>query len=308
MDIVTQDPNRGKIRTYAELNQYILADNDGLIHCYRLWLLCRSLDDGSGVISLDLLESAMDDISLGQRTFKRIKNSTHSAKFLEFQKNKVYYRSLQSVCESLLIAPGKPVSIPISTLSEIGTFKAYLYAAWFAANPHTTISRERLTALFGISESTQRRWEQIAGIDVHHNIVEVDQSKENAAAPHFPTDGRSTNDRLGRVYTWEYKGKICYRTVNTYSAVNLDRDRTGNTRSIGKYINALPAKKCGGGTVQANRIFYTPQNLPNGYQEAHRGATLRTDNRIITTTPERGYSRVWTFHSTRPVTRNTAIC
>ncbi|MCB0085086.1 MAG: hypothetical protein KDE47_29300 [Caldilineaceae bacterium] len=290
------------LRTYTELNRHVIAA--GLTAPYRIWLLCRSLDtDGSGVVSMDALRTAMEALGLGRRILPRLRERSDYSHFLTFHSHKVEYRSLESVCKALCVEPGRIVMIPAASLSGLESFHAQLYAAWIGGQDSLLISREKLEGLFNVSADSLRRWERLTGVLVTYNVVEVDSADEGLAAAHIPQDARLEGDRLGRSYHWEYQGGTYYRTVNRYQAPQIRRGRVGNVRKVAKAVRCVkPVEDHGDGTRR--RIFFDRRTTPAGRQHKP-GASLHATGRRITT--DRGSSNLWQFSRWRPVTPREAF-
>ena len=292
------------LRTYIDLNAHVIAE--GLDGPYRLWLLARALDpDGQGVVGMDALLMAMQSFDLNRLHLRRVKLHPKANSFFSFHKAKISYRSLEAVCLALGTTPGRSIYIPTASISSTESFRATLYAAWIAGHDRLHISRDKLTSLFKTSQDTLRRWEKLAAIEVTYNVVEVAPHDEQAAEPHIPKDARLDHfDRLDRCYTWQYKGKIYYRTVNRYAAPDLERARLGNVRKVTRRVHAaLPDEHHGVGTGQ--RVFFTKSTTPDNYQE-QPGASIRDKGKAVDL--PQGVSSLWRFHPWRPGTRKTVLC
>ncbi len=290
------------LRTYAELNRHVIAE--GMDGIYRFWLLARSLDpDGRGVVGLPAFLEAMQGFGLNRLHLRRAMMHPKARLFFSFHQSKLEYRSLEAVCLSLGVTPGRSVYIPAESIASTEAFRATLYAAWIAGHDDLHISREKLTAFFKVSADTLRRWENLAGVEVTFNVVEVAPQDEQAAEPHIPRDSR-LDERLDRRYTWKYKGKTYYRTVNRYHAPNLERARLGNVRKVTRRVHAsLPDENHGVGTSQ--RVFFTERTTPGNYQE-QPGASMRDKGKAVDL--PQGVSSLWRFHPWRPVAKKSALC
>src|SRR5215213_9682574 len=177
------------LRTYIELNAHVIAQ--GLDGVYRLWLLARSLDqEGRGVVSTQALLSAMQRFDLNRLHLRRAKLHPKSTSFFSFHQSKIEYRSLEAVCLSLGVVPGRSVYIPTEAITSVEEFRATLYAAWIAGHDELYISREKLSNRFHISPDTQRRWERLLGVEITANVVEVAPPDEQTAEPYLPRDHR----------------------------------------------------------------------------------------------------------------------
>ena len=296
--------NEPQLRTYIDLNAHLIAA--GLDGPYRLWLLARALDpDGRGVVHLAALLATMQRFGLNRLHLRRVKLHPKANLFFSVHPTKLAYRSLEAVCLALGVAPGRSIYIPAASIASTEAFRATLYAAWIAGHDHLPISRAKLAGLFKTSQDTLRRWEKLAGVEVTYNVVEVLPQDEQAAQPHIPQDARlAPFDRLDRRYTWTYKGKTYYRTVNRYAAPHLARARLGNVRKVTRSVHAAnPDGDHGVGTRQ--RVFFTARTTPAHYQE-QPGASLRDQGQAIAL--PQGVSTLWRFHSWRPTARPAALC
>lgn len=292
------------LRTYIELNAHVIAQ--GLDGVYRLWLLARSLDqEGRGVVSLEALLATIQRFGLNRLHLRRAKLHPKVTSFFSFHQCKIEYRSLEAVCLSLGVAPGRSVYIPAKATANLEEFRATLYAAWIAGHDDLHISREKLSNRFNISPDTQRRWEKLLGVEITANVVEVAPQDEQTAEPHIPRDHRlAPFDREDRCYTWKYKGKTYYRTVNRYQVQFLERARLGNVRKVTRRVHAaLPDEDHGVGTRR--RVFFSPRTTPDNYQE-QPGASMRDQGRTVAL--PQGVSSLWSFNPWRPVRRKVALC
>lgn len=290
------------LKTYTELNRSILAQN--MSAAYRVWLLCRALDpDGRGIISLTPLLRLLETHGLNRHMLRRLRRQSHCRLFLTFHATHVEYRSLEAVCRSLGVIPGRAVSIPTESISSTESFRAALYTAWIAGHDELYMSRERLSHLFNVSPDTLRRWERLTGVEVTQNVIEVAKSDQEAAEAHIPKDARLDGDRLGRVYVWEYQGSLYYQSVNRYSAPHYERGAVGNVRKVSRAVRAaVPVDIHGDGTRR--RVFYTKRTTPTNHQEK-QGACLRTQARPVSV--PHGLANLWRFSKTRPVARREML-
>ena len=293
----------GNLKSYIELNRFVIAA--GLTGPYRLWLLCRALDpEGRGTVDLDVLLVALAEQGLNRQLLRRTARQAGCSTFLTIHPTYVEYRSLTAVCRSLAVTPGRAVFIPRDAIQSTEHFRAALYTAWIAGHDSLYISREKLTALFDVSADTQRRWERLTGVEVTYNVIEVAASDQAAAEAHIPQDARLDGDRMDRVYTWEYQGRIYYRTVNRYQAPHYDRGCVGNVRKVSRAVRAaVPVEGHGDGTRR--RVFYTARTTPANYQEKPE-SSLQAQRRVISTA--RGPASLWRFSRTRPVARREVLC
>lgn len=295
------------LKTYPNLNAKIIADKLSML--YRIWLIARKVNEitnqGSGILGKEVFFGALEGLGLNKDHWRTTQAHPKASLFFIDQGDTLELRSLSKLCQSLGVAPGRSsVPIDVGCVARKKDFLANLYAAWFTEGRR--ISREKLTAIFGVSSETQRRWEQIAAIDVQYNIVKVDKAifENEKVANNIPRDKR-LDERLDRAYTWEDDKNVYYQTVNSYQAAKLHRGRVGNTRKIGKLVRAAEGVEfCEDATQQNDRVFYSAENVPQNYQEVP-GVCLRDTGQVQ---PSRcGEAQLWQLSITRPVPRKVAL-
>ena len=299
---------RATLKSYAELNRIIIQRR--LSVPYRLWLLLRALDpQGCGVVSKDAVRASLAAYGLNWSHVRTARRHGRADLFFTFHGNHIEYRSLQSLCLSLEVEPGRPVNVPAAYMASLESFHAAMYAAWIAQgrDGERHISRARLSEYFGRDEETLRRWERAAGvIEVTGNVVEIEESDiEKPDAP-IPGDTRP-DERLDRRYIFEQEGRYYYRTVNTYKAES-DRARTGNTRKIARQVrrSGVVSREDATGAPLA-RVFFFDQAMPKNWRE-RQGYSIRSDKRNggrQTLKTIRGTSQRWRLSELRPVPGNS---
>lgn len=293
------------LKTYPNLNAKIIADKLSLP--YRIWLIARKVNEitnqGSGILGKEVFFDALEGLGLNKDHWRTAQAHPKASLFFTDQGDTLELRSLSKLCQSLGVAPGR-FSVPIdaSCITKKKHFLAHLYATWFTEGRR--ISREELTAIFGVSSETQRRWEQIAAIDVQYNIVQVDKAIFEKVANYIPRDKR-LDERLDRAYIWADDKNFYYQTVNSYQAAKLHRGRVGNTRKIGKLVRAAEGVEfCEDATQQNGRVFYSAGNVPQNYQEVP-GVCLRDTDQLLSS--QWGEAQLWQLSITKPVSRKVAL-
>lgn len=136
----------------------------------------------------------------------------------------------------------RPQMICRGAAQSMGSFWPAVYAAWLAAvgdkNGGAWISRARLTELWGIGETQQRKWEQSEHVSVQHNVgrfitpAEGDESEDTkrilATLP---------RDKDGESHSWERGEQTYYQTVNCYRPRFAMSTPMGATRKAAKYAS-----------------------------------------------------------------------
>lgn len=157
------------VRVYQNLNAAVFRKD--VVTAYRLWIALRTLDtEGKGWVSRDSWGRYAEVIgwSVGK---VRLAKSENNGIFFEFTEDKIFYNSLVKVCVALDTTAGRTVFIPRYAINSYGTFRKFLYLAFFANG--VNISRQNLEKLFGIDKRTQRRYEKSLNILKEFNYVEV---------------------------------------------------------------------------------------------------------------------------------------
>jgi hypothetical protein len=170
---------------------------------------------------------------------------------------------------------GRPVALPVAAvLQGIGAFKAHLYAAFHSGRvketPHgersMPIARETMACLSGVGRSSQRSYEEAAGVSVQANfavgeLADTDSRQERAwrqgRAVFELKDYRGQQGKKGRTY-------LCWQLPNSYQGGHDFRPR-GRQRKVNRELKDLVNKRAPGneaGLVEEPRpekVYY-----PNG--------------------------------------------
>lgn len=171
------------IRTFTELNRY--AIREGLAASLRVFYVCRQHNHdqtgGNGWMSkAEYMKLVTKGLRLSERQAHNIYNQGEGI-FWRDDPNRTGYILLVSVInvgnyfaeKYGLINLGYSVHIQGRRFRKLSTFKAYIFAAWFARDTWKTvnnkleptggkiISKRKLADLFGVSESTIKNWTRI---------------------------------------------------------------------------------------------------------------------------------------------------
>jgi len=155
-------------------------------------------------------------------------------------KTVISYRSLRRVSEMLEMAPRRAVELVLAAFSGLAKMRAHFYASLFAGGSNP-IARETIAKVWGIPKTTQRRYEQLAGVKVYRNLArrEVDPCDGWAVG-----NGTFMYERDGRWY-------LCRDLPNSYES-DLRVMEPGMIRRVGKALRAFQE-----GKATANRVFFT---------------------------------------------------
>ncbi len=160
----------------------IAALQKGDVPAYRVWLLCRYLDDaGRGALDVGSFKAHLTETTSPLRLFswKRLRQilSAGNGRFWHYQQGaeQLWLVGVARVAQALDVSKltGKRVQLPIKEVTAgIGPFKAQLYAAWHSGrNADKPISRKVQRQLTSIPERTQRVYGRIAKIKTVKNIA-----------------------------------------------------------------------------------------------------------------------------------------
>lgn len=182
----------------------------------RLFYVSRSLDrNGDGVITTDELFTAIKAFGITgyanrSRTMKILRNSV-GVFFHYVDKDRIEYAKPERVAEALGTTVGKIVEVPTATMKTVRTASAAFYTSFYGDHKGVRITRDRVSDMFGISKSQQRRHERLAGVKKEPNWVHAAEGMEHDKLP-LPYD----KERDQRVGFKDSAGRIWWQTANTY--------------------------------------------------------------------------------------------
>ncbi len=149
---------------------------------YRVWLLCRYLDEtGTGALDVSMLKVLLTapDSPLRLFSWKRLKQVLYAGngRFWHWQQTeqKIWLVGTAKLAQALQAQKlsGTRVQLPIRVVTAgIGEFRAHLYAAWHSGRrSDNPVSREVQRELTYVPERTQRHYGRIAKIKTKKNIA-----------------------------------------------------------------------------------------------------------------------------------------
>ena len=206
----------------------------------RFWLLCRCLtadtNDGCGWEERADVLSALKSIGLSQAAWYRAIKDPSAPDYFTYDKprERLYLRSLESVCRHYNCIPGRPVYVPLKQLHRMQTFRAAIHAAQYDVKGQR-IGRETVAEKSGVSAASQWRYEKMAGIEVERNYIyaPIDHIGD-LPIPESLTDRRNTG------YITEIDGRkvILWQTVNTYHNSNRNNAPVGMARRVARKLRS----------------------------------------------------------------------
>jgi hypothetical protein len=195
---------------------------------YRIWLIGKALDSGSGVLLVDELSEEGSAYGLNERQVGSALNAADGL-FLSVCKGQVFLRGYRRLAEVLGVsAPGRIVEIPAGAIPRIGVFRAHLYAAWLGTRQ---VSRKRLSTLFNVSLPTLRRWEGLAGVFTATTTVQMTlDDAEGLLLSEFENHQGDLIASLHKQRSWFECTTCDWRGANYDNAIHHVRD--GNCKDF----------------------------------------------------------------------------
>ena len=177
---ITHQTRKNYVLHYPSLGLAALQQSD--VPCYRVWLMCRYLDDtGRGMVDVAQLKEELTSLDAHLRLFswKRLRQILYAGngRFWHWhqENNQLWLVGVAKLAVALNVSKlvGKRVQLPVKTITAgISQFKAHLYAAWHSGrHSENPISRAVQRQLTEIPERTQRRYGRIANIKTTKNFA-----------------------------------------------------------------------------------------------------------------------------------------
>lgn len=140
------------------------AKKQGYISAYRAWLAMKSIDPGHGWILYKEAVKILCDILNIKKPRARQLLRQFDDQWWKIQRDRVWLKGKTKLVDFLDIdLDGEKVLIDIENLHTLSKFNAALFGSFYAKNPKT-ISRARLKQIWGVSKTTQIRYEKKAQI------------------------------------------------------------------------------------------------------------------------------------------------
>lgn len=224
---------------------------------YRLWLLCRSLDDnGSGWIALDRLREVTAGLSWRGLTWGTIRKLIIAGEGIFWrgttQKGKqakgrrLYLCSLDHVCLAFNVDRLRcdPVLLTHNDAGTLSRFRAACQASMFAGLQFSRpVSRMTLAALTGYTTQTTRNWQKKMGgrMEVQPNASVVNEDAHARLCDLAPLPENQFYERVGDHLV------ILRRLPNSYR-VTMPIVPRGRTRKVNGKLKAMnPGRKLANG-------------------------------------------------------------
>lgn len=226
------------------------AYQKGYSHGFRLWTLARAMDkDGSGKVKSIILREAAGLVGLSTRDYNRYLRSAKKAGLLSSIqiKSQTYYLIL-SVSKTALsmdcyYVGSRRAKLPLKELFK-RDWLALAWAGWIATLQGKPMSRDKMQALTGVAQRTQRLYEKEKGITatVHYAHDETKDPAKIKMLKAFPIE------EGGRPHAFVYKEKktgqeiVTWRLPDSRQTVYQEAGK-GRTRKINRTIKHATKKR-----------------------------------------------------------------
>ena len=229
----------------------------------RLWLMLRYLDqDGQGSFRIVNIREQLTRKKSAHRLCgkRQLRNLLRDGEGVYWTRDngRLWLRSAAKVAFALGVEhlSGRPVALPVAAVLEgVGAFKAHLYAAFHSGRvketPHGAkvmpIARETVAGLSGVGRSSQRNYEQMAGVEVQANFAVGEPVSEDGRQERAWRQGQALFELQDFYGRQGKKGRtyLCWQLPNSYEGGHVFRPR-GRQRRINRELNDLVNKRAPG--------------------------------------------------------------
>ena len=270
----------------------------GLGSAYLIWTLLRAVDR-PGTRYLER-ETAIRYLSRNGITRRKIVHAVQAQKRLgitlfEIHPTRIEYTGQKRVAAQLGVTRSvRPQMIRRTTAKSIGLFYSAVYAAWLASIGDkyggAMLSRARITELWSIGETQQRKWEHRQGIVVQANVGRFDTpTQDDESANSKRLLGTLPRDQADEAHSWERDGKTFFQSVNRYIvpfAMSCPMGATRKATAHAKHTNgtADAVQMVGTARSKYRRVFYSRDWLTaKPWQMSATGSSMIDAGESITT-------------------------
>jgi hypothetical protein len=180
---------------------------------YRAFLLLKSIDDGSGFVKKDVAKKVLTTYFGKNITYSYLSKMEETAPYLSFYDTGVRIHSWKKVWShfDIYVNGSEWVFIPNESLQSKISFMAHIYAGFVTDK---IISRDKIQEITGLARPTQRRYEEIAGVEKRYNFLHLSE-EEYINNEHIPSDD-NTGEVKG-VFPY-HKGGYLRQLPNTFGS------------------------------------------------------------------------------------------
>lgn len=218
----------------AQPKVYPVMAREALRHGYdtalRAWTIFRNAkENGVQWFTKEEAISLLGVYGLSRREYYRLSSQRGSTVFYDIDsRGTLWLRGLSKVCETLNVAPGRPIYCRKVDLTRLRNFRAVCHCSGFIKE--RTVSRSTIEKETGLTPPTQRLYESLEGARVDANYVAGDAAADELPIPDGAYTWTRTND--------QGKLEIVWQVPNTYQS-GLPLAAKGMAKHVGRRIRGI---------------------------------------------------------------------
>lgn len=205
---------------------------------FRLWTFLRNAKPcGVEHFTRDEVIAVLASYGLSRSRWYALLEHPHFATFFHYddKHRRLFRRGLEAVCADLDTGSGRSVWVAKKRCHRLQAFNAECYAASIGAEGRR-VARSTLATETGRSASTQRRYEELTGVQTESNYVyaSIDDTGD------LPIPERQRDRRNDGYVTQLDDGEsvIVWQTVNTYRNEQRDLAPVGMSRRVARKLRS----------------------------------------------------------------------
>jgi hypothetical protein len=208
---------------------------------HRIWSAIRQYAGSRSYVDIDELQQLLAeqfDLHHGVNYLRKLLRKGNGIFWgLTRDKQRIFYRGAARVGVALIqlarsqgleqlyetnLPGGRDVWVPVQ--ANLQSWKAYVYAAWFAWRDNPAIARSTLCGLFGVSKETLYNWDALLPADVLHTRRNEAQSAccDTAQLP----------DHATQYMTWSKETRYRWQLSNTFVSSLIVHASKGQARRV----------------------------------------------------------------------------
>lgn len=237
------------ISTHPELNRIALKQQ--IDAEYLLWCVLRHVVAERGLSShfdkSDAYDVALEvGLSWTRRQFNRILSAGHGT-FWGLDNSHIFMRSFERVYNLLADKEAAAVAsarfVTIQPHKSAAARRAEFYWSWFISRGESTIARESLRDLFGLSNDQQRAYERLLGkrLKINTNYCHIDADLYQHDLKNIPVHAYSFIQEKFTDNRVEYVNVIAYQLPNTFTARESGHDESSLVFAPNRALKATRA-------------------------------------------------------------------
>jgi hypothetical protein len=276
------------VKAYPDLLNAFLIQREA--PAARLYMLLRAIDqNGRGWLEIGAVRQITDDAHMF--TWRRLRQilEAGNGRFWDITNHgRIRYKSVAKLAQELNCdrLNASPVNFPVQAIiKSTKTFKAHCLAAWHAGqSDNNPITRKVLRDVTGVSETSQREYDKIAGTTAQLNIAITDkkwtdrQAREEYTWGHGRSVFRFVDLRGKQPHLKRYDQMIAYRLPNSYTA-DMSQAPRGKQRRINQKIR--PRIYVGRGISLDRRYYQDAELAARAFGRGKQELLIRVGTTII---------------------------